>query len=144
MNVSELPRLNASLNGLSACLILLGLWMIHRGRSRAHIAFMVSALVTSGLFLASYLTYHYLSKGLVTRFTEPGWPKAVYYAILFTHIPLAGLTLPLVAMTVIPAVQQRFDRHRKMAKWTVPVWLYVSVTGVLVYLMLYVWFPPMK
>ena len=142
MNVSQLPMVNASLNGVSACLIVTGLWLIHRGRQKAHVACMVAALVTSALFLASYLTYHYLSHGLVTRFTTPGWPKAVYYFILFTHIPLAALTLPLVAMTVVPAVQHRFDRHKRMAKWTVPVWLYVSVTGVLVYLMLYVWFPP--
>jgi putative membrane protein len=142
MNISQLPLLNASLNGLSACLIVLGLWLIHRGRQKAHVVCMILALLTSALFLGSYLTYHYLSKGLVTRFTESGWPKAVYYFILFTHIPLAALTLPLVAMTVIPAVRHRYDRHRRMAKWTVPVWLYVSVTGVLVYMMLYVWFPP--
>jgi putative membrane protein len=85
-----------------------------------------------------------MTQGLVTKFTHGGWPRSVYFFILFTHIPLAALTVPLVAMTVIPALRARFDRHRRIAKWTVPVWLYVSVTGVLVYLMLYVWYPPAR
>jgi putative membrane protein len=105
---------------------------------------MSAALFTSTLFLTSYVTYHWLTKGIVTKFTHPGWPKSVYYFILATHIPLAALTVPLVLMTVIPALRARYDRHRRIAKWTVPIWLYVSVTGVLVYLMLYVWFPPVK
>jgi uncharacterized membrane protein YozB (DUF420 family) len=78
----------------------------------------------------------------VTRFTHVGWPKTIYFLILFTHIPLAAVALPLVIMTVIPALRARYDRHRSLAKWTTPIWLYVSVTGVLVYLMLYVWYPP--
>lgn len=142
MNVSDLPLLNASLNGVSALLIVSGLACIKRDQKRAHIVFMSFALLTSALFLCSYLTYHWMTQGLVTKFTHGGWPKAVYFFILFSHIPLAGLTVPLVAMTVIPALRARFDQHRRIAKWTVPVWLYVSVTGVLVYLMLYVWYPP--
>lgn len=142
MTVSDLPLLNASLNGLSTLFILAGIVFIKNERKQAHILAMLSALITSTLFLASYLTYHFLKDGIVTKFTHPGWPKTVYYFILATHIPLAALTLPLVLLTIIPAFQARYDRHRRIAKITFPVWLYVSVTGVLVYLMLYVWYPP--
>jgi putative membrane protein len=142
MTVNDLPALNASLNALSTAFIVAGLIAIKRERKTAHIAAMVSALVTSTAFLASYLTYHWMKAGVVTKFTEPGWPKALYFFILFTHIPLAALTLPLVFLTVIPALRARYDKHRRWAKITAPLWLYVSVTGVLVYLMLYVWFPP--
>jgi uncharacterized membrane protein YozB (DUF420 family) len=141
MKATDLPLLNASLNGLSACLIIAGLIAVKRGMQRAHVWLMSLALVTSALFLSSYLTYHYLTAGLVTKFAHAGAPKLVYYVILFTHIPLAALTLPLVLMTVVPAIRDQLDKHRRLAKLTVPVWLYVSVTGVLVYLMLYVWFP---
>jgi putative membrane protein len=142
MTIYDLPLLNATLNGLSGVLIIIGLVLIKADRKKAHIVAMASALLTSTLFLASYVTYHYLSNGLVTKFTHPGWPKSIYYFILITHIPLAALTVPLVLMTVIPALRARFDKHKRIAKITVPVWLYVSVTGVLVYLMLYVWYPP--
>jgi putative membrane protein len=142
MNVSDLPLLNASLNGLSTIFILAGLIFIKNEMKQAHILAMLSALVTSTLFLASYLTYHYLKAGHVTYFTHPGWPRTLYMLILWTHIPLAFVTVPLVLMTIIPAFQARYDKHRRLAKITAPVWLYVSVTGVLVYLMLYVWYPP--
>ena len=142
MTVADLPLLNASLNGLSTLFIVAGIAFIKNERKQAHIVSMLSALVTSTLFLASYLTYHYLKHGAVTRFTHPGWPKTVYYCILATHVPLAALTLPLVILTIIPAFRARYDKHRRLAKITFPVWLYVSVTGVLVYLMLYVWYPP--
>ncbi len=142
MTVNDLPALNASLNALSTVFIVAGLIAIKSDRKIAHISAMVSALVTSTAFLASYLTYHWMKAGVVTKFTEPGWPKVTYFIILFTHIPLAALTLPLVFLTVIPALRARYDRHRRWAKITFPVWLYVSVTGVLVYFMLYVWFPP--
>jgi putative membrane protein len=144
MHVSDLPRINASLNGLSTVFILAGIFFIKQDRKQAHFLAMMCALVTSTAFLASYLTYHYLKHGVVTRFTYPGWPKTVYFFILGTHVPLAFLTLPLVLLTITPAFQARYDRHRQMAKWTFPIWLYVSVTGVLVYLMLYVWFPPVQ
>jgi uncharacterized membrane protein YozB (DUF420 family) len=140
MTVQELPALNASLNGLSTFFIVLGLVFIKSERKQAHIVCMAMALVTSTLFLTSYLYYHFHVP--VTRFTHPGWPKTVYFVILFTHIPLAMVALPLVIMTVIPALRARYDRHRRLAKWTAPIWLYVSFTGVLVYLMLYVWYPP--
>ena len=144
MTVSDLPLLNASLNGLSTVFIVAGIVFIKKERKLAHIVSMLSALVTSTVFLASYITYHWLKHGAVTRFTHPGWPKAVYYFILATHVPLAALTLPLVILTIIPAFRARYDRHRRLAKITFPVWFYVSVTGVLVYLMLYVWFPPVQ
>ena len=142
MTLEDLPKLNASLNALSTVFILLGLAFIKNERKAAHIASMVSALLTSTLFLASYLTYHWMKEGVVTKFTHPGWPKTVYFLILFTHIPLAALTLPLVFLAVIPALRARFDQHRRWARVTAPIWLYVSITGVLVYLMLYVWYPP--
>lgn len=142
MTVSDLPLVNASLNGMSTVFLLAGFTFIKNEMKQAHILSMISALLTSTLFLASYVTYHALKHGIVTRFTHEGWPKQLYYFILFTHIPLAFLTVPLVFMTIIPAFRARYDRHRAIAKWTFPIWLYVSVTGVLVYLMLYVWFPP--
>lgn len=141
MTLQDLPGLNASLNGLATCFILLGFWFIKQDRKKAHIAAMSAALLTSTLFLGFYLYYHFHVTA-VTKFTHAGWPKAIYFFILFTHIPLAALTVPLVFLTVIPALRARFDRHRRIAKWTFPIWLYVSVTGVLVYLMLYVWYPP--
>ena len=141
MTVSDLPAINASLNGLSTAFIVTGLLLIKAGRKLAHMVAMICALVTSTLFLACYLTYHF-NVVAVTRFTHPGWPKALYLFILLTHIPLATAILPLVILTVIPAFRARFDQHRSWAKITAPLWLYVSVTGVLVYLMLYVWFPP--
>jgi len=144
MHASDLPIVNASLNALSTVFILAGITFIKNEMKQAHILSMLSALVTSTAFLACYVTYHALKHGVVTRFTYPGWPKALYFFILFTHIPLAFLTVPLVVMTIIPAFQAIYDKHRRIAKWTFPIWLYVSVTGVLVYLMLYVWFPPVE
>jgi len=142
MTVSDLPAINASLNAMSTGFILAGIVFIKNEMKFAHILSMLSALLTSTVFLACYLTYHYLKAGHVTYFTHPGWPKVLYMVILWTHIPLAALTVPLVFMTVIPAFQARYDKHRRLAAWTFPIWLYVSVTGVLVYFMLYVWFPP--
>jgi putative membrane protein len=137
------PLLNASLNGVSFVLLVAGYVMIRSGKKRAHIALMVSALVTSTLFLASYLTYHSLTEGVVTKFpTEFPVARKIYLAVLITHIPLAGLLLPMVIITVVPALRQRFDKHKRWARVTLPVWLYVSITGVLIYLMLYRWFVP--
>ncbi|MCE9609307.1 MAG: DUF420 domain-containing protein [Chthoniobacter sp.] len=141
MTASDLPLINACLNGLSTVFIMAGLVFIKKEEKQAHIIAMISALVTSTLFLASYITYHALKAGVVTYFTHTGWPKTLYMVILWTHIPLAILILPLILLTIIPAYQARYDKHRRLAKITAPLWLYVSVTGVLVYLMLYVWFP---
>ena len=144
MNVNDLPAVNATLNALSTLFILAGWVMIRTERKVAHALCMVSALVTSAAFLACYLVYHFLKAGHVTHFTYPGWPKTLYFFILGTHTPLAIVALPLLALTVIPAIRQRFEAHKRMARWALPVWLYVSVTGVLVYFMLYVWFPSGK
>ncbi len=144
MNVNDLPAVNATLNSLSTLLILTGWVMIRTERKVAHAACMIGAILTSAAFLACYLVYHYLKAGHVTHFTYPGWPKALYFFILGTHTPLAIIALPLIILTVIPAVRRRFEAHKRMARWTLPVWLYVSVTGVLVYFMLYVWFPSAK
>jgi putative membrane protein len=141
MNVQQLPLLNASLNGLATLLIVGGLAAIKTKREKLHRVLMVGAIVVSAAFLASYLTYHF-NVAAVTRFTHPGWPRKIYYFILITHVPLAALLLPLLALTILPAVKGRYEAHKRWARITAPVWLYVSVTGVLVYLMLYVWYPP--
>lgn len=144
MTVQDLPVVNASLNALSTVFICAGLALIKAERKIAHIACMVAALVTSTAFLTCYIIYHIAKDGVVTRFTHPGWPRTVYLLILGTHTPLAVAVLPLIIMAVIRALQARYEEHRRWAKWAAPVWLYVSVTGVLVYLMLYVWFPPVR
>jgi uncharacterized membrane protein YozB (DUF420 family) len=141
MNVQNLPVVNASLNASATILIVAGLIAIKANRQRLHRALMFGAIAVSAAFLACYLVYHF-NVVAVTKFAHSGWPKAVYYFILFTHIPLAILVLPLLWLTVLPAIQGRYETHKKWAKITAPVWLYVSVTGVLVYLMLYVWYPP--
>jgi len=139
----DLPVVNASLNALSAVFITAGWRFIRSGRTRAHIVCMLCAVATSTLFLGCYLTYH-ISVRAFTRFTAPGLIHTVYIALLFSHVLLAFATVPLVTATLIPALRSRFDRHMRIAKWTLPIWLYVSVTGVLVYMMLYQWFPPWK
>ena len=101
---------------------------------------MTAALTVSAAFLASYLVYHYRVGSV--KFTHEGLVRAVYFFILVTHIVLAAVNLPMIILTVVPALRRRFDRHRKLARWTWPIWMYVSVTGVLVYAMLYHWFPP--
>jgi uncharacterized membrane protein YozB (DUF420 family) len=139
MSVTDLPLVNATLNSTCTLLLLAGWWFIKHERKRPHIVCMVSALAVSALFLASYLVYHY-HVGSV-RFTAQGLVRPVYFFILITHLVLAIVIVPMVIMTVVPALQARFDRHKKWARWTLPLWLYVSITGVLVYLMLYIWWP---
>ncbi|MGB8167810.1 MAG: DUF420 domain-containing protein [Chthoniobacteraceae bacterium] len=141
MTVQDLPLVNASLNALSTVFICAGLAFIKGERKLAHTTCMVIALVTSTAFLACYLTYHYFKAGHVTHFTHSGWPKTLYFVILGTHTPLAVVVLPFIIMAVTRALQARYESHRRWAKWAAPIWLYVSFTGVLVYLMLYVWFP---
>lgn len=139
MSVSDLPAVNATLNSLCTLLLLAGWWFIKHERKVQHIACMVSALVVSAAFLACYVFYHY-HVGSV-KFTAQGIVRPVYFFILITHVTLAVAIVPLVLITIIPALRARFDRHRKWARITLPLWLYVSITGVIVYLMLYVWFP---
>ncbi|HYB71925.1 MAG TPA: DUF420 domain-containing protein [Candidatus Sulfotelmatobacter sp.] len=133
--LAALPALNAALNGTSACLLVAGFLCIRRKRVTAHKACMLSAVVTSTLFLISYLTYHY-HVGSVP-FRGQGWSRPVYFSVLSSHTVLAAATLPLVLVTLTRALRGRFQRHARIARWTLPVWLYVSVTGVLVYWMLY-------
>lgn len=140
MTLSDLPALNAKLNAVSTVFLLLGWWFIRHGRKRPHVAMMVCALTTSTCFLTSYLIYH--AKAPVTEFTAHGIIRPVYFFILGTHMVLAAAIVPLVVTTVIFALRSRFERHRRLARWTLPIWLYVSVTGVLVYLILYQWYPP--
>ena len=135
ISLSDLPAINATLNGLSAFLLSLGFFFIRRKAVTAHKACMVSAFVTSTLFLVSYLLYH-AQVGSVP-FRGEGWIRPVYFAILISHSVLAAATVPLVLVTLSRALRGRFDRHARIARWTLPVWLYVSVTGVLVYWMLY-------
>ena len=142
MKVTDLPAVNATLNGISTLLIITGWIMIKSERKRSHACCMLGAILTSALFLGCYLYYHYHVGHVL--FTHTGWPRSLYFLILFTHLPLALAVVPLIVLTVTPALQQRFDAHKRIARWTLPVWLYVSVTGVLVYLMLYVWFPSAK
>ena len=130
-----LPAVNASLNALSTVFLIVGWMFIRRREMRRHRACMVAALITSALFLTSYLVYH-ANVGSVP-FPGQGTIRYVYFAILITHVILAALILPLALMTVSRAFARRFDRHRRIARVTLPIWLYVSVTGVVIYVMVY-------
>ena len=140
MTISDLPAVNAVLNGVSTVFISAGWYLIRRGHWRQHVACMITALVSSTLFLAGYLVYHAHVGEKSSGYT--GWTAAIYFPMLFTHILLAFATLPLVIVTLVPVFRRRWEKHTRIARWTMPIWLYVSVTGVLVYLMLYRWFPP--
>ena len=140
MTVHDLPAVNATLNGLSAVFLALGFIFIKRGQKTAHRNCMIAAFCTSVIFLACYLTYHALVK-TVTHFVEPAWFRPIYLTILLTHTVLAVVIVPLVFMTLSRAMKQRFDLHKKIARWTWPIWMYVSVTGVVIYLLLYQIFP---
>ena len=134
------PVLNATLNGTSAVLLISGRQLIRRRRVAAHRACMVAALATSSVFLASYLYYH-AHVGSV-HFQGRGWSRPVYFSILISHTILAAAIVPLVIVTLSRALRSRYDRHRAIARWTYPLWLYVSVTGVVIYFMLYRIFVP--
>lgn len=140
MDYMQLPHLNAVLNSLSASFLVAGFLFIRRGNIRAHRWMMTGALTASTLFLISYLTYHFVFQGL-TRFTGTGWVRTLYLGILLTHTVLAAIILPFVLVTVARALRGDFKRHRRVARWTFPMWLYVSLTGVIVYLMLYHLYP---
>lgn len=135
MTVRDLPTLNAGLNGLSALLLVVGFLLIKKGRREAHERAMLAALASSALFLASYVVYH-VQVGSV-RFTGMGTVRTVYFFILITHVILAVVIVPLVIVTVLRAFQQRYELHRRVAWITLPLWGYVSVTGVVIYWMLY-------
>lgn len=135
IDYSLLPAVNASLNATSAIFLLIGWRFIRRKDMRRHRWCMIAAFVASALFLTSYLVYH-ANVGSVP-FSGSGPIRAIYLAILMTHIVLAAIILPLALITLSRALSRRFDRHRAIARWTLPIWLYVSVTGVVIYLMLY-------
>ena len=135
MTISDLPALNATLNGTAACLLLIGYRFIRRGQIRQHRATMLAACAVSTAFLTSYLIYH--AHVGSKPFPGHGPIRPVYLTILLTHVVLAAAVVPLALITVIRGLRGRFDRHRASARWTFPIWLYVSVTGVVVYLMLY-------
>ena len=135
MTVRDLPTLNAALNATSAILLFAGYVLIRRGRQEAHRRAMLAAVTCSALFLVSYLAYH-AQVGSV-RFQGQGWIRTVYFTILLTHTVLAAAIVPLVLVTLVRGLQQRFDKHRRIARVTFPLWAYVSVTGVVIYVMLY-------
>lgn len=135
MSISDLPTLNACLNTVATAFLLAGFVFIKRQRVLAHRAAMVGALAASALFLVSYVIYH---ANVGSRpFTGTGAIRVVYFTVLITHVILAAAIVPMVLITVSRALSGRFDRHRRIARWTWPLWMYVSVTGVVVYVMLY-------
>jgi uncharacterized membrane protein YozB (DUF420 family) len=135
MSVSDLPLLNASLNATSAILLTTGYILIRRGHVRRHKAMMISACVVSALFLTSYVIYH--AHAGSRPFPGRGPIRVFYFAVLISHVLLAAAIVPLVLVTLTRGLRERFDAHVRIARWTFPIWVYVSVTGVLVYLMLY-------
>lgn len=139
--VAFFPPLNASLNALSGIFLLIAYVHVRNKRIQQHKRFMLAACATSVLFLVCYVTYHSLRGGVVTRFAGEGAWKTLYLVILTSHTILAVIILPLAIWTVINGLKMRVPQHRAVAKWTFPLWLYVSVTGVLVYFFLYHWFP---
>ncbi len=135
MQTADLPLVNATLNGTAGVLLTIGYLQIRRGHRNVHRGFMIAAFVTSALFLVSYTIYH--AHAGSRPFTGHGAIRAVYFTILISHVVLAALVPPLAIVTLSRAVRGKFAAHARLARWTLPVWLYVSVTGVVVYLMLY-------
>ena len=140
MTLHDLPAVNASFNGLSAVLLAFGFYFIKRGNKIAHRNCMIAAVCSSALFLAGYLTYHFTVK-TITHFVDPAWFRPIYLTLLLTHTLLAVVVLPLVITTIVFAAKGNFESHKKIARWTWPVWMYVSVTGVVIYFLLYQIFP---
>lgn len=134
---SWLPHLNAALNGISGALLIVARAQIARHRIEQHRRTMLAALLMSALFLVSYIAYHYAAP--IFRFRGQGWIRPVYYSLLVSHVLLAAVALPMIAVTAVRGLRRRDARHRDLARWTWPVWMYVSVTGLLVYALLYHW-----
>ena len=137
--LQHLPAVNASLNAIAFVLLVLGWRAVRTGRVERHKKLMMAAFATSTVFLACYVTYH--ANVGHTTFTHEGFARTIYFIILATHIPLAALMVIPILMLIWFGVTDRIDRHRKLARWTLPVWLYVSITGVVIYVMLYHLFP---
>jgi putative membrane protein len=135
MQITDLPALNAILNATAAVFLTAGYLQIRRGRADVHKRFMLAALATSALFLTSYVVYH--ANAGSRPFPGSGIARTVYFAILVTHVVLAATILPLALTTASRGLRAHYDRHVRIARWTLPLWMYVSVTGVVIYLMLY-------
>lgn len=144
MTVHDIPALNASLNGLATVLLTIGFILIKQGRREAHRKIMTTACVVSAVFLVGYVSHKILIRGVHTPFGGVGAIRTVYYAMLLSHILLAISIAYLVPRTFLFAIQGNFVRHQAWAKWTFPIWYYVSITGVLVYFFLYQWWPATK
>jgi putative membrane protein len=140
LSLTDLPAVNAALNATSAVLLASGYRFIRRRQITAHQRCMVAACVTSALFLLSYLTYHYHVGSM--PFRGQGWVRPLYFTILVSHTILAAVIVPLALITLFRAWKADFIKHVRIAKWTLPIWLYVSLTGVIIYVMLYQLFPP--
>jgi len=140
VTLHDLPASNAIFNGLAGVFLAFGYYFIKRGHKTAHRNCMIAAVCSSALFLTGYLIYHFTVKG-ITRFLEPAWFRPIYLTLLFTHLVLAIVILPLILITLTFAAKGRFESHKKIARWTWPMWMYVSVTGVLIYWLLYHKFP---
>ncbi len=137
MNPPFLPTLNASLNALAGILLFCGWIAIKQGKRELHKKFMIAAFTSSTLFLVSYLYYHFTSAG-ITRYKGTGLLRTAYFIVLGTHTPLATLIVPFILMALWYAYKGKFDKHVKITRWLYPTWVYVSITGVIVYLMLYI------
>jgi len=140
VTVHDLPACNATFNGLAGVFLSFGYYFVKRGKVIAHRNCMISAVCSSALFLTGYLTYHFTVRG-VTHFRNPAWFRPIYLTLLATHTLLAVVIVPMVLITLSRALRQRFDKHKRIARWTWPLWMYVSVTGVVIYLLLYQIFP---
>ena len=139
MSIADLPTVNATLNGISAILLVIGYILIRQRRIQTHRKVMIAAFATSTLFLICYVIYH---ANIGSKpFTGQGPIRTIYFVILVTHIVLAAFVPPLALITLIRGLRARYDKHAKLARWTLPIWLYVSVTGVIVYVMLYQMYP---
>jgi uncharacterized membrane protein YozB (DUF420 family) len=139
VSVTDLPAVNATLNAISAVLLCIGYWLIRQRKVEQHRRAMIGAFAVSTLFLIGYVVYH--ANVGSKPFTAQGPVRTVYFFILITHIVLAAFVPPLALITLIRGLRARYDKHARLARWTLPIWLYVSVTGVLVYVMLYQLYP---
>ena len=142
MTSNDLPLINATLNGIAGCLLVAGLVLVKSGRKEAHRKTMLAAFATSCVFLVLYVYHKYwVVRGIHTPFRGPASLKGIYLGMLFSHVVLAIAVVPLALVSIHRGLHERFPEHRKIARWTWPIWMYVSVTGVLVYLVLYVFWP---
>ena len=135
-----LPHVNAVLNTLSTILLLIGFAFIRSGNREIHRKFMIAAIIVSAVFLACYLTYHFTAPIFV--FPGTGWTVPAYYTLLITHVILAVIVTPMVGVTAWRALHGQIEKHKAIARWTLPIWLYVTVTGVVIYVILYHVYPP--